>query len=422
MSQLQPPILQSELNFAAIYDNAKNYKNFEEVYAAVLAHPDLLTKIPDGRNWAIIHQVCFTGDTNQFNQLLALQINNPKFRLLSKTNDNKSVLDIAREASKDKPTTLFQRIERLKNLDELLRNAECGNWSFCKQLLQSQPDLANEKPPYHHFYFLHHLACMGERLVFDELSRLCHFDFTISVDNETASNLAAAGGFRDFVKAIDRLSQILPTTPRRDELSTGRNASSRDQKGSIDTERNPTPPSRRGDQVNSTQASLPYFHFDQITLERDQYNNHIIKSDILAFTSTSERSLDSTTSRDRASGARDNSRSTISDNNAYYKNICKNIQCISSENLLRLIICPITGQLLQNPVTATDGFVYERENISKWLLTNNRSPTTNMEIKDKDLKPNTVIEQIIAAIKWQSQVKHEDFQSTSSVIRSPNRK
>ena len=39
--------------------------------------------------------------------------------------------------------------------------------------------------------------------------------------------------------------------------------------------------------------------------------------------------------------------------------------------------CPITMELIVDPVLATDGRLYEREAIEKWLQTNRTSPVTN---------------------------------------------
>lgn len=47
-------------------------------------------------------------------------------------------------------------------------------------------------------------------------------------------------------------------------------------------------------------------------------------------------------------------------------------------------LCPITMDIMSDPVMLTDGHVYERKAIEKWLETNNKSPLTNNPIK-KDI-------------------------------------
>jgi hypothetical protein len=49
-------------------------------------------------------------------------------------------------------------------------------------------------------------------------------------------------------------------------------------------------------------------------------------------------------------------------------------------------ICPITMDIMQDPVVTSDGHVYEKRAIQKWLLTNNKSPLTNCEIS-KEIIP-----------------------------------
>lgn len=50
--------------------------------------------------------------------------------------------------------------------------------------------------------------------------------------------------------------------------------------------------------------------------------------------------------------------------------------------------CPITLQPLRDPVIASDGFTYEREAITKWLIDNKNSPCTNLELKQVPVYPN----------------------------------
>jgi hypothetical protein len=50
--------------------------------------------------------------------------------------------------------------------------------------------------------------------------------------------------------------------------------------------------------------------------------------------------------------------------------------------------CPITHQLMVDPVIAGDGHTYEREGITKWLEKNNTSPMNNNVLQHKYLAPN----------------------------------
>jgi len=51
-------------------------------------------------------------------------------------------------------------------------------------------------------------------------------------------------------------------------------------------------------------------------------------------------------------------------------------------------LCPITCDLMENPVRCSDGFVYEESAIKEWFLTRrNTSPMTNLELGDLELVP-----------------------------------
>jgi hypothetical protein len=50
------------------------------------------------------------------------------------------------------------------------------------------------------------------------------------------------------------------------------------------------------------------------------------------------------------------------------------------------IYCPITKQIMRDPVVAADGFMYENKAISNWFKSNSRSPLTN-KIVDKKILP-----------------------------------
>lgn len=50
--------------------------------------------------------------------------------------------------------------------------------------------------------------------------------------------------------------------------------------------------------------------------------------------------------------------------------------------------CPLTDQLMRDPVVAADGFTYERSAIEAWLLKNDKSPMSHKNMLHKDLVPN----------------------------------
>ncbi|EKX39567.1 hypothetical protein GUITHDRAFT_76256, partial [Guillardia theta CCMP2712] len=50
--------------------------------------------------------------------------------------------------------------------------------------------------------------------------------------------------------------------------------------------------------------------------------------------------------------------------------------------------CPISMALMNNPVTCSDGFTYERSSIETWLQSNTVSPMTGMPLQGSGLIPN----------------------------------
>ena len=51
-------------------------------------------------------------------------------------------------------------------------------------------------------------------------------------------------------------------------------------------------------------------------------------------------------------------------------------------------ICPITAEIMTDPVTTLDGFTYERAAITEWLRTKDTSPKTGATLESKVLIPN----------------------------------
>ena len=62
-------------------------------------------------------------------------------------------------------------------------------------------------------------------------------------------------------------------------------------------------------------------------------------------------------------------------------------------------ICPITHELMTDPVMAADGFSYEREAITSWFRQYDTSPCTNMVLDHKFLTPNIQLKNIIQTIR-----------------------
>ena len=72
--------------------------------------------------------------------------------------------------------------------------------------------------------------------------------------------------------------------------------------------------------------------------------------------------------------------------------------CDSHKDIPNEFLCPITCDIMSDPVKCSDGFVYERIAIKEWLMTRrNTSPMTNLEMTDTSLTTCDELRQRIRA-------------------------
>ncbi len=55
--------------------------------------------------------------------------------------------------------------------------------------------------------------------------------------------------------------------------------------------------------------------------------------------------------------------------------------------ILDEFICPISQQIMLDPVNTCDGHIFERIFIEKWLKTRNTSPITNLPLENNQIFP-----------------------------------
>jgi hypothetical protein len=58
-------------------------------------------------------------------------------------------------------------------------------------------------------------------------------------------------------------------------------------------------------------------------------------------------------------------------------------------------VCPITMELMSDPVICVDGHCYERAAIASWLDVHDTSPKTNAVLESKMLIPNRALKAAI---------------------------
>merc|ERR1719454_2216829 len=61
-----------------------------------------------------------------------------------------------------------------------------------------------------------------------------------------------------------------------------------------------------------------------------------------------------------------------------------------------IFICPITHDVMTDPVVGADGYTYERAAISRWFETSRKSPVTGQSLPHTDLVPNHSVRTLMA--------------------------
>ncbi|KAF9695209.1 hypothetical protein EKO04_006853 [Ascochyta lentis] len=74
-------------------------------------------------------------------------------------------------------------------------------------------------------------------------------------------------------------------------------------------------------------------------------------------------------------------------------------------------LCPISGELMEDPVMTVDNFTYERKNIERWFHTKKTSPLTNIVLSSLDLRSDAQTKQKIFAY-----VQGTDIYATPSTV------
>ncbi|CAF4197825.1 unnamed protein product, partial [Rotaria magnacalcarata] len=347
-------------------NNSKEFVNFPGVLMAVSLHSEWLTMIPEGRAWAILHQVIFSGNVNNLNQLLALQKSNKKFRLLTNTRDNKTVLDIA--SIRHDTSEMKMHIEKLIKLDEMLNYAKGCQWKECYEIVKENPGFSNEKPPYRLYYLIHHMACADAMEEFNKFKEIknCKFDLNLRANRLKINKIAEREQRPAFARFIEREYPSL-----------------------LDEDVEPEKPSEEARRRTVTISNIMETKIIAKTLDDNLMGAPVkperTRTEVMTYMNQmrnqSERELQE------------------KEKELKEKHAIQLEKTLHQAMLLDNLVCPIALTIFTDPVIAADGFTYERSAIERWLTNNDRSPMTNQVLPNKLLNPNTVIKQIITAVE-----------------------
>ena len=65
------------------------------------------------------------------------------------------------------------------------------------------------------------------------------------------------------------------------------------------------------------------------------------------------------------------------------------------------MLCPITQELMEDPVIAADGHTYERSAIQRWLQRRQTSPKAGTPLESATLFPNHLLRRLI--LEWREE-------------------
>lgn len=63
-----------------------------------------------------------------------------------------------------------------------------------------------------------------------------------------------------------------------------------------------------------------------------------------------------------------------------------------------IFICPITHDVMTDPVVSADGYTYERAAIARWFETSRKSPVTGQMLPHADLVPNQSVRTLLKTL------------------------
>ena len=61
--------------------------------------------------------------------------------------------------------------------------------------------------------------------------------------------------------------------------------------------------------------------------------------------------------------------------------------------------CPITSEIMENPVVTCDGYSYEKSSIIRWFTIKRTNPITNQLLENTNLIPNHTLKGVIIDLK-----------------------
>ncbi|CAF1980834.1 unnamed protein product [Rotaria magnacalcarata] len=204
----------SSPTYEQIYLKAKNGFTgdatvWDQIFQYIRLHPNELFYISPNRAWSIGHQIVYHGNLKLLQTLLSLYNERNPIDIQSKTKDTsnpKTILDIANER-KGRFSEQYEYIKHLFDQDKFNLACKTYDWATVDNMLERDPRLLNEKPPYRLNYFIHYLVLYGDvRKLSDYVLRSYQFQFQLkNADDKTPLALAQEQRLDELVEEIQSL-------------------------------------------------------------------------------------------------------------------------------------------------------------------------------------------------------------------------
>lgn len=101
---------------------------------------------------------------------------------------------------------------------------------------------------------------------------------------------------------------------------------------------------------------------------------------------------------------------------AYIKKGQQMEETLEDDEIPSHFICPITFEVMKEPVFCSDGFTYEKHAIIDWLKDHSTSPLTGVELKSKELTPNYSLKSAIIEYIEKRQKKKSEQKSDKEKV------
>ena len=294
----------------------------------------------------MMHQIVFSGNVAHLKEILSYQINNPDFQLLIRALDGKTIKDVAVERSQMAPQMLYY-INQLVECEEMLKNAKLRKWNEVKQAITSNKEIANEKPPYQDYFLIHYLAADGRLDVLKQIQEITIIKLQPTAQNKTAVQIANENNHNEFAEYLATLPAAAPSSEAASTSSSSLPSAS-------------AMPHHSPAFYSDLSISFLPSNLDPEAIVWPNmggsssfgHHHHHHQYDASSYNPTPSSSSGGHGASSHPKPAKPQPKlpsTTPEEDAAYEKTIISNIEKLSGSEIVSLIMCPITKQVIRSP-------------------------------------------------------------------------